>query len=133
MSFTHTINKVFNSDSGASFIGSVASTGGMEVNVDEAIPALSTDLLVAFAADVSQVKSLFILATGAMTIETNDGSSPGNTITLAANIPFVWTSQDGLDLRDTAEAAVTVDITSIYVTSTAGGSLKIRALIDPTV
>lgn len=131
--FTHTITKLFSSDSGVSFSSAIASTGGLEINVDEAIPALSSDLAVAFTADVSQLKSLYIVGSAAMTIETNDGGSPINTITLAANVPFVWTSQDSLDLRDTAETAITTDITALYLTSTGGGSLKIRALIDPTV
>ena len=133
MSIKHTITETFVSNDGASFQASTESTGGLEINVDETIPALSTDLAVAFAVDVSQLKSLFILATAVMTIETNSGSAPGNTITLAAGIPFVWTSQSGMDLRDTAEAAITVDITGLFITSTAGGSLKIRSLIDPTV
>ncbi len=133
MSLTHTITKTFISNDGVSFSASVASSGGLEVNVDETIAGSSTDLAVAFACDVSQLKSLFILATAAMTIETNSGSASDNTITLAANVPFSWTNQDGLDLRDTGETAITTDIASLFVTSSAGGSLKIRALVDPTV
>lgn len=133
MSLTHKLTQTFISNDGGSFSGTIESTGGLEVNVDETIPALSTDLAVAFAADVSQLKSLFILASAAMTIETNSGSAADNTITLAANVPFAWTNQGGMDLRDTGETAITTDITSLFVTSSAGGTLKIRALIDPTV
>ena len=130
--FTHRVVKGFSSDSAAYFQYTVASTGGLEVNVDELIPALSTDLLVNFAADVSKVLSLFIVSDVACTIKTNSDIAADNTITLAAGIPFTWTSQDGLPLTDTAPAAISTDITKLYVTSTAAANLKIRCLIDPT-
>ena len=131
--FTHTLIQIWQSDNGASFQGTVAVQGGLEVNIDEAIPENSTDLAVAFVADVSQLKSLFLLSDKALTIKTNSDSAPDNTIVLAAGVPLIWNNQNGLALTDTVPAAITADITALYVTNTDAAALKIRALLDPTV
>jgi hypothetical protein len=102
-------------------------------NVDISV-ANGTDQLVAFVCDVSQLKCLYIVADGALVIETNSSSAAANTITLAANVPFQWIFGDN-PLRDTANAALTTDITSLYVTNATGGAvhLQLFAGIDPTV
>src|SRR5689334_9529881 len=130
---THTINRTW-SGAGSSIAASVQLQGGAELNIDEAIPDGTTNGLVAFAMDVSQLKALFIKSDVAMTIKTNSSGSPVNTITLAANTPFVWAQGDPA-LRDTGNTAITTDITALYVTNASGnnGTLQIRALYDPTV
>jgi hypothetical protein len=130
MSITH--NLIRGWSSGSDTISErFAVVSGAEHNIDEAIP-LGTDTLVAYALDVSQLKSIFIVSDKAMTIETNSGSAAANTITLAANVPFLWAFGDA-PLRDTAGVAITVDITALYVTNAANAQLQIRALLDPTV
>lgn len=130
---THTLIHVWQSDNGASFAGTVTVQAGLEVNVDEAIPESASDLEVAFAADVSQLKSLFLLSDKALTLKTNSDSAPDNTIALAAGVPFVWNHQNGVALRDTEDAAISTDIAKLYATGTDAAALKIRALLDPTV
>lgn len=105
--------------------------GGAGLNLDETIDT-TANRLVAFTADVSQLKSLFIVSNKDVTIKTNSSGSPANTFTLSANIPFSFILGDP-PLRDTNGDAVTTDITALYVTMQAEGLLQIRALIDPTV
>jgi hypothetical protein len=132
MSLTHSLIFTWQGQNGNSIAKTVTSTSGAEQSIDETIPALASDLEVALVLDVSQVKSIYIVASAAMTLETNSGSAADNTVTLVANIPFVWHYQDGTTLRDTAGVAITTDITALFVTSTAGGTLQVRVLVDPT-
>jgi hypothetical protein len=102
-------------------------SGGLRPDVSETIPPSSTDLPLAWVCDVSQISAIEFLASAAMTVETNSGSSPGNTITLVANKPVFWFVGCGW------ACPLTVDVTALYITSTAGGTFSIRALVDPTV
>lgn len=120
---------------GSTISKQVQANAGAEINVDETIPISTTDQLVAFALDVSQCKGLYIVSNVALLIQANDGTTPSNTITLAANTPFVWVFGDAA-LRDTAGAVITTDITGLYVTNASADTaalLQIRAIYDPTV
>lgn len=99
--------------------------GGQDI--DEAISANQTDKLVALNLDVSQLKTLWIEADVAMTLETNDGSSPDDTLTLVANEPVAW--WDGCGWA----CPLTADVTGLYVTNTTAGTLRARFGYDPTV
>lgn len=125
MAFTHTLAWSY-ATSGDAVNSQLAATAESETRMDVAVPASSTDLLVAYTLDFSQCKGFFLLADAAMTVETNSSSAPDQTFTLAANVPVAWVDGDGT-------CPVTDDITAIYVTSAAGGTLKIRSLVDPTV
>lgn len=131
---THTFVRGWN-NGGSSISKTLGVTSGAELNVDESIPAATTDQLVAFAMDVSQLKGLFIVSDKDLLVQTNDGTTPINTITLAAGVPFVWVNGDA-PLRDTAGAVITTDITRLYATNadaTNAALLQVRALYDPTV
>lgn len=112
----------------------VAISAGAEYNIDESIPASTTDQLVAFVLDVSQLKGIFMVSDYAVTVETNSGSTAANTFTLPANTPYMWVLGDAA-MRDTAGAVVTTDITALYVTNGASSSalFQLRAVVDPTL
>lgn len=105
-----------------------------DVCMDVEVP-VGNNQLFALALDVSQLKSLYIEAVGgALTLKTNSSGSPANTITLADGVPFSWIQNNGA-LADTSGAAITTDITALYVTNgnAAAVSLKFATLLDPTV
>ena len=108
--------------------------GGAEYNVNESIGASAVNAQVALAIDVSQLKSLFILAAAALVLKTNNSGAPVNTITLAANQPFAWQAGDG-DLLDTEGEEITTDVTTLYVTNPVAEAIDLRifVLTDPTV
>ena len=115
--------------SGVSISKDVALTGGSAIIVDESIPDSSTDLEVLFELDVSTVQSIFITSDSAVTLETNSGSTPDDTIVLVANQPVLWYVGSSL------VNPLTVDITTnIFVTNASGSAarLQIIALYDPT-
>jgi hypothetical protein len=109
--------------------GTITKTAGTNVTVSETIPGDSTDLLVAFACDVSQLQSLYMKSDKALTVETNDGTTPQETITLVAGEPIYWAK------TNTLVCPFSGDITALYVTETNSddAELEIEAIIDPTV
>ncbi len=106
----------------------VAKTADGEINLDVAVADESTDLQAVVALDVSALKSLYIVSDQAVTIETNDGLSPDDTLTLAAGVPIAWHDTDGTD------NPLGTDVTDLYFTNASGNDaiVKIRALQDVT-
>lgn len=98
------------------------------VEVETTIDSGQTDKEVAFALDVSQCVVFEIASDYAMTVETNSGSSPGNTLALAANVPYRFCTGWYVAFK------LTVDVTKLFLTNASGSTatLKIRALYDST-
>lgn len=109
---------------------SVTIEAGLSKNVQEQIPAGSSELVVDFDADVSQLKLVYISATKDLTIKTNSSGSPAKTIALTANEPLMWKASDGAANNPFGST----DVTKLYVTNGTGVAtdLKIRSLEDPT-
>lgn len=103
--------------------------GTVKLVIDaESIPNATTDFEIPFAIDVSAVQAFLIVASVDMTIETNDGTTPDNTLTLAAGVEYEWTvDSEAAFLLDT-------DVTSIFVTNASGeaGTLTARVIVDPS-
>lgn len=131
--FTHKVDRSWGT--GQNRIERIVSvTGGAENNLSEAIAGSATNAPVAFAADISQVKELWMSCDKAVTVKTNSSGSPVNTFSLAANVPFSWIVGDP-PMRDSSGTAVTTDITSLFLTNADAGeaAFELRCLIDPTV
>lgn len=129
MSYSHSWDLTFSRGEAAISSTSEDVTGSAEANIDETIGLNATDFLINLAIDVSALKSIFMLCSKAATIETNSSSAPDDTITLAAGVPFRWTSNSPF----ASPFASTVDVTKIYVTSSgAAGTLQIYVLQDAT-
>lgn len=129
MTISHTITISW--DGGGTPISKASTISfGSEINLDESIADSSTDLLVAFTLDVSALKSFFMVSDQAITVETNNGTTPDDTFTLAANVPIVWDVNSGA----ANPFASAVDVTALYVTNSSGSAatLQIRCGYDPT-
>ena len=127
MSFTHAIHEKV-TVGGTSISKTTTLTGGAKVSLEETIADSTTDGAVVFALDVSACKSFYMVSDQDITIETNDGSSPDDTINLIAGIPYVWH-------EDKYESfLLTSDVETLYVTNSSGAEakLQIEALTDPT-
>jgi hypothetical protein len=120
-----TLNQSMLTPSGAVSVG-ITATASAEVSLEEAFP-LANDTLMNIAFPYATIKGYVLLADKACTIETNSANaSGGQTITLAANVPQLWINGgDGANI-------FTVDVTKIYVSAAAAGTLKMRVLYDPT-
>ncbi len=103
-------------------------TASSEVNVNEAVADSTTDQLVTINIDVSAIESFYMVSDQALTVEFNNSTTGVPTIVLAANVPFVETSDNyHVDLLGT-------DITAIYLTNASGSTanFKLRCVFDAT-
>jgi len=104
-------------------------TADQEQSYSFTVADASTDFLVAMTLDVSQLKLIYIVSDQAITLETNSGSAPSDTITLVADVPYVWhTGSYYTNLLAT-------DITATYWTNASGATanVDIQIVVDPTV
>jgi hypothetical protein len=128
MPFTHTVSRNV-STLGTSVGGSETITAGAQLLLDEPIPNGSTNLSLVGTLDVSQIRSIFILSTQDVVLETNSGSSPANTINLVANKPYIWSTGDYSSLL------LTTDVTGFFVTNATANvaTFTLYALYDTTI
>jgi hypothetical protein len=108
-------------------------TSGANDILDESIPGSSTNLELALAVDVSQLKACALLATGGtLNLFFNEAStgSPSKTLVLLDGIPFEW---HNLSLQTNPWGST--DITALFVTKAGAGAVSLTGffLKDPTV
>lgn len=125
MSFSHIISQAV-SVGGDAITKAQTLTSTSRISVSESIATAQTDFNITVAIDVSAVKSFYMVSDKAVTVETNDGSAPDDTIVLVADIPYIWTTNS----YDTF--LLTADVTSLKITNASGSTatLKIEAIID---
>jgi hypothetical protein len=107
----------------------IALTQGNAVILDEAIADSTTDGEVACDIDISQMEACIIMADGGdMTLETNNGGTPDDTINLEDGKPFLWYDKY-------LAAHFSADITALFMTNSSGSSSTLKAIfiVDPTV
>lgn len=127
MAFSHVITQAVAAGSESISKQKTYSAAAM-AEVSESIPDTSVDLQIVFTLDVSAVKSFYMVSDKAITIETNSGGVPANTLVLKAGVPYLFNS----DSYDTFK--FTTDITALFVTNASGSAaqLEIKAITDPT-
>ena len=127
MSFTHTVNSVYAVGT-RTITQSVSKSASAQLSIDEEIVDSSSDLEIAMVLDVSEIAMILILSDQDITLETNSGAAPDNTLSLKAGEPYIWHA-DSLFTNK-----LTVDITAIFITNDSGAAarLQIEVLYDAT-
>lgn len=112
------------------FTSSHPKTAGAQLLIEETIPGPSTDLEIACPIDVTALKYLMIQSTRALTIETNDGDTPDDTLAIPANKIIEW----DVDQASIFPNPLGSDVTSVFVTlaGAVNAELTILAVTDPT-
>ena len=107
----------------------VTITDSAAVQIQEAVADSSTDLEIACSIDQSVLSFLYLVSDQAVTIETNSGSTPDDTITLSADVPVIWYTGCGY-----TNPFSNADVTSLFVTNASGSTANItlEALQDST-
>lgn len=127
MATTHTVKYGLTTPSGE-LSKPLSFSGSSATEISESVATAQTDADIVIAIDVSAVKAFFIVSSAAITVETNDGSSPDDTLTLVAGQPYIWHtgSYDSFLL--------TTDVTVLYITNASGSTadIEIRVLQDAT-
>lgn len=120
MAFTHQVQTVISDGTQRiSSTGSVSPTGASQL--DETISNGASDLLVAFTAESTNLKSFHLWSDQDLTIKTNSSSSPQETFNLKANKPVVW-------LENMANTPIAGDVTALYVSNASGSDASLKAL-----
>lgn len=106
----------------------ITGTGSLEINLSESVSNGQTDFQINVAIDVSAVKTFYLVSDQAVTVETNNGTTPTNTISLTANDPYVWWTNS----YDTFK--LTGDVTALFITNASGSTanIELRAIVDAT-
>jgi hypothetical protein len=112
MGNTLTLQTVIDDGSGQKIITTVEYEGTLGMGAVYNVAANTTNQEQVIALVRADIKLLVIVCSVAMTIKTNSTSSPGNTITVPANTPYIWASADGM-IPDPLSA----DITALYLTN----------------
>lgn len=119
---------------GTNYNKQLTATGTAVVSIDgEQVADSQTDFQIVLPAiDVSAVKSCVIISDQAVLIETNDGTTPDNTLTLNANDPYIWRKQT--NQYDAFKFTVDIGVNGIYVTNSSGSTATIYAefVLDAT-
>jgi hypothetical protein len=124
MAISHTAGISFSANNGTPTSFTVTQSSDGEINLDVTIAAAASSFAVVCAIDASQVKSILMYSDAAMTVVTKNGASTVDTFTLVANKPLFW--QNGMP----TSCPITGDCTTLSVTSTPGGNLKLYVLED---
>ena len=127
MTYTHVVTQQVD-PTGEVIRSNKSYSAASKVSVDESVATGQTDKQIFVAIDVSAVKSIIILSDQAVLLETNSGSTPTNTLSLLAGVPYLWNT----DSYDTFK--LTGDVTSIFITNSSGAAARIQldAVVDPT-
>ncbi|MBW3538770.1 MAG: hypothetical protein KY476_00720 [Planctomycetes bacterium] len=125
---THRIVREFQQGSNPPVSQTREVTASGEIVIEETIPDASTDLALTANIDVSALKSLYISSDQDITLETNSGAAPADTINLKADSPLTW------DDESSFANPLTVDLTALFATNASGAAatLKFYALQDAT-
>lgn len=127
MAFTHTLNRVYQAG-GSSVSNIVSLSGDAEDARSVALTLPAADVEVNIGIAYAGLKGLYILSTIAATIKTNNSSAPDDTISVAANVAYCWTHQDG------SANPLSADVTKFFITTAGTGTatMEIRVLQDAT-
>lgn len=127
MAYSHVFVPQITTPSG-SLSPSKSYSASSNVELSETVANGQTNLQINVALDVSAVKSFYLYSSVAVTFETNDGSSPDDTIALKAGVPYIWNT-DSYD-----SFLLGTDVTAIFITNASGSSasIELRAIQDAT-
>lgn len=125
---THRIQRIWQDAGNESVSQQEMITADLETNLDVAIADGQTAKQINVAIDVSALKLLFISSDKDVTIETNNSSTPDDTIEITANVPLLWTPDCGF------ACPLSADVATLYLANASGAeaALKIRTLQDAT-
>lgn len=116
---THVHTRQFSSDGTAPVSGSITVSDNKEQKWIGTLADSTTDEDFELTVDTSKLKSVYMKSDQTVTIETNNATSPTDTITLTANQPLSWTVGE-------ANPLFSADVTTgFFVTNSSGSTANI--------
>lgn len=125
--FTHRISRSWSDANGRSLTATTSITADSEDNRTIAVP-INAATVVEVAIRSAGLKILYLLCDVACTITAKalDGSTSRGSFVLVANLPYVWTSLDGVS------NPLSGDVATLSINSAAVGTLSVSLLQDST-
>ena len=121
MSFTHQVQRNVYSNA-LNVATSETLEGDVEAAVSQDIDASAVNIEILVALDVSKLQSVVIKSSQDCTVKTNSSGSPDDTLTLVANVPYVWT------INSYDASLITADVSKIFVTNGAAVAMTFQLL-----
>ncbi len=124
--FTHSVGVTYKTAAGSITNTTDSYTADGEVNISDVVAAGVSNYSFDVTFDPANVKSMVLYSDQAVTVKTNSSSSPQETISLAAKIQRVWTT-DHTEVIPFSGA-----ITKFYVSNagTTDANFKFYCLVD---
>ena len=119
MATTHKVTRT-TSIAGRSVSDTLDITGEVAQTFDLSITDATTDELVAIAFAVAKLKSIIIKSDQDITVETNDGATPIDTINVKKAMAFQW-----IEGEERANPFGT-DVTAFFITNASGFTAKVE-------
>lgn len=126
MSVVHQVGVVYKSDAGTVASVTDSYTDDVEIAVDHATAASTTNEEIDIALTLANIKCMLLYSDQTVILKTNSTGAPGDTITLTAKKAVVWNT-DSLYAKPFTSA-----VTKVFVTNsnTSAANLKFRFLLD---
>ena len=128
----HTLNLNYQSPSG-SLASQFVATGDVDLEATYTISSSAVkaeqDIVVTATSGAAGCQAIMLLASAAMVVHGNSVAggwltgNDKNIVTLVANVPYFWIAGNGT-------SPITASWAAIYVDSTPGGTLQVRALLN---
>lgn len=129
MAFKHNITVAVSGGSTTGVSKSVELTGNVEKEFSVSLNAGQADKLVDVSFTAANLKSFYALATTNVTLETNNATTPADTLNLKANVPYFWHASESQDRSNPFSA----NVTAFYLTNgdaSNASTVEIRILHD---
>lgn len=124
MSTTHKLTFSISSDSGGTPLSGVQSeVGATEISFDQTYGASLVDQLLTVAFTAANVQSVFLLSDKGLKIETNNATTPTDTINLKPGSPLAWSKSEGYSPNP-----FSANVTAFYITTTVAARLQGKIL-----
>jgi hypothetical protein len=120
MSFTVTVAQSIR-DGSTTHSTSTEHTCESVIKIEETIADSTSDQEIGFAVDVSAMQACSIYSDQALTIKTNDSSSPQETIALSAGEHIVFQSGGSAPFSD--------DVTALFVSNASGSTATLKIMV----
>ena len=95
-------------------------SGDAQTSLEIAVPDSASDQQADLTLDVSTIKAIYILSDQDVTLETNDGTTPDDTISLKAGVPLIY-HENGYFANPFSQ-----DITALYLTNSSGAAATVQ-------
>lgn len=125
---THRLSTTMTTSAGSVITNGPTYTNDGHQSYTISIPDSTTDQQVVMTLDVSTLTSQVISCDQDITIETNNATTPVDTLAIKASEAYIWNT-NSLDTN-----LLTTDVTAMYLTNSSGATanLEMRFLFDST-